>query len=121
MILVVRTGLQPPLAHRARLTRGHSCSKDTHPSPLLPGLYLRCRGGRHRPGNMAGKEGEGITSGWRAISVAHMFYTRLPSAVSSPHPKKCPLWFPSHFYPQHRAQELGMGSEAEILIPFSPL
>ena len=59
-------------------------AEETHPSPLLPGLYLRCRSGRHRPGNMAGKKEERIIScaSWRETSVAHMLYTRLPSAVS---------------------------------------
>lgn len=51
----------------------------THPSPLLPGLYLRCCSGRHRPGNMAGK---GKRESLLALAGDRPpLYTCLPSAV----------------------------------------
>lgn len=77
---------------------------ETHPSPLLPGLYLRCRSGRHRPGNMAGKEEEGIISctSWRETSVAHMLYTRLPSAVPPPRPNN--IFCGSHLIFTHNTE-----------------
>lgn len=107
-------------AHRAEPAAGrHSAAtpalgNGTHPSALLPGLYLRRRGGRHGPGHMAAKEEEGRVpcASWRETSVAHMLYTRLPSAVFPP--ESCFLWFPSHFYPQHRAQQLRTGSQAQF-------
>lgn len=84
---------------------------ETHPSPLLPGLYLRCRSGRHRPGNMAGKEEEGIISctSWRETSVAHMLYTRLPSAVPPPPAPITSSVVPISFLPTTQSSGIGDG------------